>query len=184
MAAAGMQLLHLYDSIGQSSNDIRRMMKMAGFVLIKLGHGGESIGNTSAIDNRPKGLHCSCKRLEQCHFGVADLIPKTTSARSAPHLTLADTSCQIREALTLGLHDISDLHGRLGNKGRPRRCFRVASQAECPRQPTQPGRPQQQQQRISVEGLAFCCVSGVVERIPDQGVSKDLDIGREKSSEF
>ena len=76
MAAAGMHLLHLYDSIGQSSNDICRMMEMAGFVLIELSHGGESIGNTSAVDNRPKWLYCGCKRLKQCHFGVADLVPK------------------------------------------------------------------------------------------------------------
>lgn len=67
-----MHLVHLYDSIGQGSDDICRMAEMAGFLLVELGHGNKSIGNTCAVDNRPKGLDRGCKRLEQCHFGVAN----------------------------------------------------------------------------------------------------------------
>jgi hypothetical protein len=72
MAAAGVYLLHLYKAISQSSNDICSVVQMACLVLVELGHGCESIGNTSAVDNRPKGLGCRCICLEQSYFGVAN----------------------------------------------------------------------------------------------------------------
>jgi hypothetical protein len=92
--------------------------------------------------------------LEQCHFGVADRI-QARSARRASYLTWLGASYRITEKRTLGLHDTSNLRGRPGKEGPPRRCSQVASQGDCQRPLIQLGRLQQPQRRISAEDSSF-----------------------------
>ena len=150
-----MHLVHLYEAFNQSSSNICRMVEMTGFVLIELRHGDESIWNTCAVDDGPKRLSRRCICLEQCHFSVADR-NQPRSARRASYLTWADASYRITETRTSGLHDTSNLRGRPGKEGRPRRCSQVASQEDCQRPLIQLGRLQQPRRRISAEDSLFC----------------------------
>lgn len=71
-ASAGVHLLHLDDPIRQGAHHVGRVVKMAGFVLVQFGHGGEGVGGGGAIDDGTEGLDGSGVCLEESNFGVAE----------------------------------------------------------------------------------------------------------------
>jgi hypothetical protein len=72
-AATGVDLIHLDEAVRETADHVCRVAEMTCLFLIQLGHGCESIGPRSILDDRLEGLHGRGVRLKESDFGVATL---------------------------------------------------------------------------------------------------------------
>lgn len=70
-AAAGVDLVHLDQSVCETADHICGIVQMTCLFLVQLGHRSESIWSRSVLNDRLKGLHSVGVRLEEGNFGVA-----------------------------------------------------------------------------------------------------------------